>query len=212
MSAYSQAPADIISLVFRKLPLRDKLLCESVCRSWLQLLRNQRTPQLSRTTWGDQLRIAICGPLDVRKKITLQQSGSGFPRIHLHPAQREFTSTESAFIRWSTRMSSVFATVDIDLHRMGGPAAENQTRSTVFGGGWMFPHLLAALYLARQSTASGPESHLDTGAESHHCSPPFVSMLQTRKQQLQCNHNITSHDITSLLFLQRGAAIHNMYA
>lgn len=130
MSAYSQAPAEVISLVFRKLPLREKLLCESVCRSWLQLLLDQRTPQLSPTTWGDQLRIARYGPLDVRKKITLQHPGSGFPRILLHPAQTEFTSTESAFIRWFTRMSSGFAIVDIYLPRMGGHAAENQTRST----------------------------------------------------------------------------------
>ena len=69
MSSFAQAPAEILGSIVRLLPLREKMLCESVCQNWLQLLRGSHTnlPQLA-TVWGNELRIIVCGPQRVRDK------------------------------------------------------------------------------------------------------------------------------------------------
>ena len=167
MSAFSELPSEVLSLIFRRLSLHEKLLCQSVCRFWSQLLRNQHTQLVSSAIWNAELRLRIRGPLTVRQKITFQYHGPGLPQIQLCPAEKGYTSTESAFIRWFTRMSSVFATINVELSRSGVHVTEKQVALPTFEGGWMFSDLLGALCTARQSTPSGPELHLATGTEHH---------------------------------------------
>jgi len=122
MSSFAQAPAEILGSIVRLLPLREKMLCESVCQNWLQLLRGSHTnlPQLASTVWGNEVRIIVCGPQRVRDKIRISdveahENRPARTEITLCAADTSQTATERQFVRWFARVAPYIGKVAVFL-------------------------------------------------------------------------------------------------
>ena len=94
-------PTDAVCTISRRLYLCDRLVCEQVSRSWLNLLRalhHGNTRQVSNAIWGDGIRVRINEPMmQVRRKIRVAQLET-VSEIALYATDRAQTSTESAFV------------------------------------------------------------------------------------------------------------------
>ena len=145
---FAHLPTDVVCTIFRRLSLRDRLVCEQVSRFWLNLLRclpDRGARQAANAIWGDGVRVLIKGPLQARGKIRVAQYGTVM-EIELQATELNQTSTESAFVLWFKRLSQAFGQVTIVL-RTGQPGTVADTGLS-FAGGWLFPQLMAALHFA----------------------------------------------------------------
>ncbi len=180
-SDFAGAPIDVLRPILKLLHLQDKLRCEGVCKSWMQLLRGSHSKssrQVDKAVWGTELNLVICGPQNVRDTIHLHRAHSQttLPVITLNAAQTSQTVTEREFVRWLARRAPSLSKVSVafdDISR--DPAVPS---SPNFDGGWVFPQILAALHLCC-SSSSGPELRLEAGMTLHKhsccCTKVFAS-------------------------------------
>ena len=94
--------------------------------------------------------------MQVREKIRVVQLET-VSEIALYPINLAQTSTESAFVQWFKRLSQAFDQVTIVLRTIPGHSA---VRVPSFAGGWLFPHLVAALHFAKQAAFPEPKLHI----------------------------------------------------
>ena len=163
VSRFAHLPTDVVCPVFRRLSLRDRLVCEQVSRSWLILLRclpGGGTRQAPNAIWGDGIRVLVKGPLQARGKIRVAQYETVM-EVQLHATELTQTSTELAFVLWFKRLSQAFGQVTIVLRTRQPRNVADKGLS--FAGGWLFPQLVAALYFAGQSAMPESKLHIVTG-------------------------------------------------
>ena len=150
-------PIDVVCTIFRRLSLRDRLVCEQVSRSWLNALRSLHPGNTRQASNG--VRVVVNGPMQVREKIRVVQLET-VSETALYPIDLAQTSTESAFVQWFKRLLQAFDQVTIVLRTIPGHLA---VQVPSFAGGWLFPHLVAALHFAKQAAFPQPKLHIMTG-------------------------------------------------
>ena len=166
-----ELPAEFLCAVFRGLSLRQKLTCESVCKTWHKLLRGQHVncrQHLSTAIWGPKLSLHLNMPqpsflvdrITILEKETDQNE---LPQILL-TAKMSKTSKRTGFLHWFKRIIFMVSTIDITY--TDSDSADRYLHVSSGSAAWVFPHLLVALYLAKQGTPSACELHLSTGTSS----------------------------------------------